>query len=94
MLPACRLIFAQVDRNLASSPVMVDEYFVGIKKRPERGIDYSCYAYYFNVTIATTTKVVPQNLAAKLVVFLLFNRKDLGSNLGPVARYCVMEITL
>ena len=71
----------------------VDEYLPEVK-RPERGTDYSCYAYYFNVPIATRTRVVPQNLPVKLVVLLLFNRKVLGSNLGPVARYCVMAFTL
>jgi hypothetical protein len=69
---------------------VVDEYFARSK---EAGA-WNCYAYYFNVTIATTTRVVPQNLAVKLVVFLLFNRKVLGSNLGPVFRYSAMEFTL
>jgi len=70
--------------------MVVDEYFA---KSKEAGA-WNCYAYYFNVIIATTTRVVLQNLAVKLVVFLLFNRKLLVSNLGSVARYCVMEITL
>jgi len=60
----------------------------------ERGTGYSYYAYCFNVTIATTTSVVPENFAVKLIIFLPFNREVLVSNLGPVTRYCVMAFTL